>query len=504
MSIAATSTSVDVRIALAGTQMGSDLRRCLVSARVRHVMSRPSAAEILLHGDADLPAGLAPGDALEVRIGDELHVDGDVTSVHHHRDASGGHLVRIRGFDRLARLRRRQAVRALPVGGLSRIVEEIVGPVGLDVATSGSWPSLSHLDQFRDNDLSTLAGLADLYGAGLVVRGTTVHLIGPDGIGDTVELQLGADLTEVTQGEQDVPASGVRASAWDHERGEPIVVEGRAVGSARGTVADGETIRHLRDIGAPDPDAASAQARAVAEREIARSHTFEARATRRPDLRVGQMCVVRDLGGAEIGRHRLEIVDHMLTGAGLETELSSRAPDRSGRDRGADVVRGRVVDVVDPDGRGRIKVVLPTFGDAVTPWIDVVHPAGSGERGFVALPRVDDDVAVLVVEGELSRSIALGGLLATSGPASEVVGEGDVVRHAWHSDPDQFVILDSSARSVSIRNRDGSRLKLEPELFELHATSDLVIAAPGRRITIRAAAVDFEHVEEPGAEEEER
>lgn len=498
MTLAAPSSMVDLRVSAGGTDLVGDARRSLVEVRVRHVVSRPSVADVLLSGDLDIVGDLAPGAPLELGVGDQLHLSGDVSSVHHHRDASGGHLVRIRGFDRLARLRRQQSVRALPDGDLPTIVGALVASAGLEVSSAATWPRLDLLHQFRENDLATVVALAELYGAALVVRGTTVHLVGPEGLGQEVDLQLGADLTEVSHGRTDEGVDGVDAVGWDHERGELMRVESRATGDASGagTGRVGGAIRHLRDIGAPDAEAATAQANAVAEQARARSITFRARVTNRADLHVGQVCAFRDVGGGVIGRHRLEVVDHRATGAGLVTEISSRAPRRSAAPTAnTGVVRGHVVDVADPEGRGRISVMLPTYGDATTPWIDAIHPAGADEHGFIAVPRIGDLVAVLVIEGDLSRSVVLGGLLGPAGPPVEVVSDGDVARHTWHSDADQYIVLDSAERSVAMQNLGGSRFQLTPEGVELHAACDMVLAAPGHRISIRAASVEFEQVE---------
>jgi phage protein D/phage baseplate assembly protein gpV len=504
VTLAPPSMMVDLRVNIGGTDLSGDARRSLVEIRVRHVASRPSVADVVLSGDTDLTADITPGAPLEARLGDVVHMSGDVASIHHHLDASGGHLVRVRAYDRLARLRRRQTIRALPEGDLLTIVRSIASDAGLDVSSAGTWPRLGHLHQFRENDLATLVALADLYGAAVVVRGTTLHLVGSEGLGDEVHLQLGADLVDLTHGRTDEDVEAVRAWGWDHERGETMRVESASAVATSGPAEPSSTdaVRDLRDIGAPGVEAATAQANAVAERARSRATTFRALATNRSDLHVGQVCAFRDVGGGVIGRHRLELVDHRATGEGLVTEVSSRAPRRRRASSTTGIARGHVVDVADPESRGRVTVTLPTYGDATTPWIDVVHPGGSGGHGFVAVPAVGDVVAVLVVEGDLSRSVALGGLLGTDGPARDVVADGDVVRHTWHSDPDQYVVLDSAESTVAIRNRSGSRVTLAPDQVEVHAACDLVLAAPGHRITIRAAAVDFEQLTEAEEVEE--
>jgi hypothetical protein len=58
-------------------------------------------------------------------------------------------------------------------------------------------------------------------------------------------------------------------------------------------------------------------------------------------------------------------------------------------------------------------------------------------------------------------------------------------------------VVDDAADRIRLETRDGNRLELAPDGVRLHATTDLVIDAPGRALTIRAATVDFEHAPLP-------
>ena len=61
---------------------------------------------------------------------------------------------------------------------------------------------------------------------------------------------------------------------------------------------------------------------------------------------------------------------------------------------------GLVTNVNDPEGLGRIRVKLPSYSDLESEWLEVVLPAAGADKGFIALPDVDDRVLVLLVEFE--------------------------------------------------------------------------------------------------------
>jgi phage gp45-like len=68
---------------------------------------------------------------------------------------------------------------------------------------------------------------------------------------------------------------------------------------------------------------------------------------------------------------------------------------------------------------------------------------------------------------------------------------GAVRRWSLRTPGGQTVVLDDEAGRVRIGNAAGSVVELGPDRLRVHATTDIVLEAPGRAVTIRAATVDF-------------
>lgn len=70
-----------------------------------------------------------------------------------------------------------------------------------------------------------------------------------------------------------------------------------------------------------------------------------------------------------------------------------------------------VVDLVDPNGKGRIKVSFPSFATAgaiVTAWATLITPYADNDQGLEILPEVDSQVVVAFEAGEPSRPYIVG------------------------------------------------------------------------------------------------
>lgn len=494
------------RVRIAGQDASPAFWEAVAEIRIRQARSRPTGVEITLTSTPRaLPRAGAVGDELQVELGDgALRFVGDITTVSRHHDTTGIQVLRIRAFDRLHRLRHRQTVRSFTEDEPVAIARQVLAGAALDLDADGPWTRLDLRSQHRENDLAFLAGLLDRIGGHLDVDGTTARLRGYAATGSSVTLALGSDLTELTtSATSEGVADVVHAMAWDPARAEAVAV---SVDSPTAEPATGVDIelphlgqeRWLHDTGSLDVESARAEAQAVLDRSVSSAVRMSGRAIDRPDLRPGVRCEFLDHSGSHVGTHTLAVVDHRLTGAGLVSELSSHRPSgprESAAGPATILVRAIVTGVDDPERRGRVRLALPTMGGATSPWLDVVHPGASGERGLIAVPAPDDVVLAVFPEGDLARGVVIGGLLGRAGPARRVVDGERVVRHLWHSSEHQYVALDDRAGSVVARNRAGSRLQLTPDLVELHSETDVVIAAPGKTITIRAAAVEFEQVE---------
>jgi uncharacterized protein involved in type VI secretion and phage assembly len=91
-----------------------------------------------------------------------------------------------------------------------------------------------------------------------------------------------------------------------------------------------------------------------------------------------------------------------------------KVTDRYGRPASGQmpgVVEAIVLDNVDPDQLGRIKVKFPILPDAPESyWARLVMPMAGRERGWMTIPEIDDEVLVAFVHGDFNHAIVLGSL----------------------------------------------------------------------------------------------
>jgi uncharacterized protein involved in type VI secretion and phage assembly len=65
----------------------------------------------------------------------------------------------------------------------------------------------------------------------------------------------------------------------------------------------------------------------------------------------------------------------------------------------------KVLNTMDPTGKGRAQVLMPQVAGAVGTWALVCQPFGSGPAGG---PQIGDDVVVVFENGDSDRPIILG------------------------------------------------------------------------------------------------
>ncbi|RME26799.1 MAG: phage tail protein [Deltaproteobacteria bacterium] len=91
-----------------------------------------------------------------------------------------------------------------------------------------------------------------------------------------------------------------------------------------------------------------------------------------------------------------------------------RVVDRSGRPVAGQMpglVEALVVDNVDPEQMGRVKLKFPTLPDMPESfWARLVMPMAGRERGWMTIPEKDDEVLVAFVHGDINNALVLGSL----------------------------------------------------------------------------------------------
>jgi phage baseplate assembly protein gpV/phage protein D len=495
-----------VTVEVDGTPLAADQARDLAAVRVQQRLSLPTLCELTFvdpPGPLTAISGLEPGAALRVRVpgnGPPLFV-GEVTAVEHIHGPAHEREVRIRGYDLLHRLRKRQPIRAHVELTVSDLAQELAADAGLSVEAMLDGPRWPRLFQAGQSDLELLVGAAERCGLYLTVRETTLHLITLDGIGEALPLTLGQALLEARLEVNGDPACHeVTAIGWNSQRIETHT--GHAATARVGRTAPaavspdqvgGSGQRDLVDVIAPDDQHAEGLAQAELDRRVAREVTFWGVADGDSRLQPGSVVDIDGVAATVAGRYVLTSVTHTIDPQlGFVSELSSDAPAPQTPARRAIASPGVVTQVDDPDELGRARVKLSAYEDVETEWLGVVVPGAGPGKGLVALPDVGDQVLVLFAHEDPAQALILGGLYGTQKPPDDGVKDGAIRRYTLRTPGGQYVQFDDENKIVHMATIDGSYVELAPGKVLIHAETDLVIEAPGHNILIQGKAINFE------------
>jgi phage baseplate assembly protein V len=496
----------ELRIKLAGTPLETRAAAALAEVRVRARVSLPTQCELVFRNPGTVDGELLaprPGDALEILIAGENAAlfEGEVTAIDLSYGPRNDRTLRIRAYDLLHRLRKRQNVRVHVQVNAADLARELVSDLGLSVEAEEGGPVHDRLYQIGSTDLlllQTTAGKAGLYFAS---EGDAFHLFTLEGRGDAVPLDLGKTLLEArVEMNADPAVRTVSAQGWDPARVEARRGKAMSPRSGRSTDAEvdpsrvGGTGERTRVSMAVASDRAlDAVAQAELDRESAREVTFWGIAEGNPSLRPGMKVSVAGIAPSFRGTYVLTSVDHVIDAeGGFLSELSSLPPAPPYSSEATVTALGVVTQVDDPEKLGRVRVTLPGQGDLETGWIEVVVPGAGKSKGLVALPGIDDRVLLLFPGGDPAQAIVLGGLYGAGGPPDAGIEGGATRRYTFSTPGGQCVRLDDAGKKVRLEDCTGNYIELGPERAVFHAAVDLTLEAPGRAIRVKGRTVDFE------------
>ncbi|MFJ2085969.1 contractile injection system protein, VgrG/Pvc8 family [Micromonospora chokoriensis] len=496
-------------VLLDGVELTGAARQRIRSLRVAARLDQPTQAELVLATTAGAGAfdpAVRPGATLGVRLADHADAlfDGEVTAVEIDYAADGAALLRLRAYDPLHRLRKRQGLRVFTSVTAVEVARELCGEVGLAVTADVDGPRVERLLQHRHSDLELLREVAGRAGLHLAADGDGVRLVTLAGYGEPIALTLGAGVHTLRLSTNADQASGASvALGWHPQRAE--VISQQADEARCGRPADDRPdpadvgaggVRTAVDQPGRSDDELAALAQARLDTRAATLVTAEGVAEGDPALRPGRRI---DLGGVPdpvAGAYVLTEVVHTVDGNGHLTRFSTVPPVTPPAPTGGAVVTlGSVTDVADPDGLGRVRLTLPAYGDLDAGWLAVLCPGAGRGKGLVALPDPDDTVLVVLPGGEPASGIVLGSLFGAVEPYDAGIDDGRARRWTMRTAGGQSIVVDDVNRSLRLATEGGSFLELTPDLATLHAASDLVISAPGRAMVVRARSVDFLHAE---------
>lgn len=499
-----------IRVEVEGVAVSADALRALAQVRVQQRLSLPSQCELTF---VDPPGPLAPasdwapGTALRVAVQGQPEplFQGRVTTVEHVYSPANERALHVRAYDLLHVLSTRRSMRTLVQVSPQDLAEELVGDLGLTVESAAPGVLWRRLVQYRQSHLELLVDAAAQCGQYLYLHEGVLYLLTLEGHGEPLPLQLGDALLEARFEASGEPATrDVTAWGWNPLRVEAVVERVDAPRTGRAVDAEVDPDRlgsdgayYLGHRTVQDSAHVRALAQAELDRRVAYDVTFWGVAEGNTRLQPGRIVDVRGVAHAFEGRYVLTGVTHTLDAAqGYVAELSTIPPAPAAASGvapvGIDVGPGVVTRVDDPDNLGRVRVSLPTYDDIETDWMQVLALGAGAQKGLMILPDVGDHVLVLWSQGNPDQGIVLGGLYGMAGFTDSGVEGMAVRRYTLQTPGGQRIQLDDSGHLLRIETEQGSLVELGPDRVRIHAAVDLEIEAPGKSITLRGQAIDFE------------
>ena len=469
-----------------GADPPAALTASLGAVRVRQAVSSPTACELEfdLHPDVPLPAAGAEV-SLSLGAASDPLFSGEVVAVEHVLSAGPGARVRLRCLDRSHRLRDVFTVTGHVEVTVAEITRRLASEVGLGVDADAEGPLWAHVVQPGESALAFLDRLTARAALWWHVDGETLILRSRQEPEER-PVRWGQDLVEASVTEGYRPEREVRAHGWDPS--EPGPVEG-AWGA-------GDSRPLLCGV-LPEGDHAPLLARGSVERAASDRLRLRAVLLGDPAWRPGVALRLEGGSGAPAGPYWLTSVEHVLDAASGYLCLVDSAPPPEPPHPAPDAAGftlAEVSDVADPAGLGRVRCTVAAWDGVTSGWLPVVSPGAGADKGLVAQPDVGDTVVILHPLGIPLQGIVLGGLFRPDAPPGGNAGvrDGGVRDVGWTTPDGQALRLERDADAATLVNGAGSRLRLAAEGVHLHAAADLVIEAPGRRIVLRADAIDLE------------
>ncbi|MGO4214124.1 phage baseplate assembly protein V, partial [Terriglobus sp. YAF25] len=165
------------------------------------------------------------------------------------------------------------------------------------------------------------------------------------------------------------------------------------------------------------------------------------------------------------------------------------------------VVPARVVDHNDPKKMGRLKVQFFWQQDGSTHWARMVSPHAGPDRGFMFMPEVGDEVAIVFEDGDPERPVILGSVwngvqqaprLGFFGATSDIP-DNNVKRIVTKAGNRVQMIDTPSKETVVLATPNSSALTMTEKhdstgrtLVHIHSDGDIILTAPNGRVHVRS------------------
>ncbi|KXU87042.1 hypothetical protein CR51_36255 [Caballeronia megalochromosomata] len=486
-------------VQVAGQDAPAAWLRLLVDVKVRQRLGMPSVCEMTFL-DAE---GLLDDTAL-TRVGSELKISladtgallfcGDITGLAYVYQSAYGRELRVRAYDRLGRLARRQKLRNLTRTNVTEVVRELTSDLAVEVACDAPDLPLDHVIQHEQTDLQFLNGITERAGLYAFLAGDVLQLISLAGSGG-VELALGRELFEARftrNGMSD--CESVTTRGWNSWLAEAHT--GEAGGGPGGTIRQG-ALPSLRAFLVNRAFASDAEAerasRAELEFRAACASCIAGVASGDPRLRPGARVTVKGVAAALEGPYVLSAVNHSIGAeSGFVSEIESMPERPPMRSHSMSMTLGNVCRTEDPQALGRVQLMLPALGDLTTDWVQTVSPWAGAGKGFMSQADIGDTVLFAYFGADPAHGVVLGSVYGNGGPPEDWARTMSGQCYAIITPGGHKIRLDDSKGSARIQSGDGSYIDLSPSATVLHSRAALRIEAPGQPLVLRARTIDLE------------
>jgi phage protein D len=525
-------------VQVAGTELPADIAALLVHARIDDSRTLPDLFVLRFRdsGNAVLDkAGIKIGSPVTLSVASNESntptplLAAEVTALEKEYDGTGTYTV-VRGLDRSHRLTRGRRVASYRAMTVSDVVTRVARNAGIDIGHVDRTTAVhSQISQGNLTDWDFLKQLAADVGAQIAVvdgklefrrprRAATAPSTSTGATESPMVLELGRNVLRmravVTSAEL-VPDVQVRG--WDPAGKRAVVgmAKARTVSAEIGAKPDdlASTFGAVALAATGTPFVAQAEVddavAALAEQVAAGFAELEVVMRGNAVVRAGSAVTLANAGSPFEGKYTVTATRHLfdpdtgyttwVTVSGSQDRtLLGLAGDRSAAQAGFGVVIGRVSDIRDPDGLGRVRLVFPWLSDEfVSDWARTVQVGAGNGRGALLVPEVGDEVLVAFEQGSFQRPYVLGGLHngVDACPTGDVplidANSGAVDRRAYVSRTGHTVeMLETAAGAQGIRVRTGDgKVELHLDQREtsvvVHSDGTVTIEA-GNGVTINA------------------
>jgi uncharacterized protein involved in type VI secretion and phage assembly len=161
------------------------------------------------------------------------------------------------------------------------------------------------------------------------------------------------------------------------------------------------------------------------------------------------------------------------------------------------VYPAQVVDIVDPEGQGRVRVKLPWApdleGEEYEVWARLATLMAGADRGTWFIPDVDDEVLVVFEAGDVRHPYVIGALWnGRDAPPESMDGGGQNHRKTIRSRNGVVVRLDDTqgTESLTLETPGGQRFRLSdgPGEIEISDSNGNTVKLETSGVTVTAAA----------------